>query len=100
MSNIQHTKYRHQYKEIYSRLFDFKPVLRCNPIRHIQFKHERVIYKCDQCDYNTKLKSNIWRHKKNIHEQGKHEFKFWNRCDQCHFKLQVRNFLLITQKII
>ncbi|WP_416879704.1 C2H2-type zinc finger protein, partial [Litorimonas sp.] len=41
---------------------------------------EDIVFHCDMCDFNTKIKGHLNRHKRNKHEGVRYD------CDQCDYK--------------
>ena len=49
--------------------------------------HEGVVYKCDQCDYETHGTKNLRRHKTRVHDAVRFP------CDQCDYKGTTADYL-------
>ena len=69
-----------QGKRVKCNHFEYATTKTCNLQRHIERKHEGLVFTCDQCDYTATDKKTVKTHFQSVHEGVNYQ------CNQCDFK--------------
>ena len=78
--SLLHKQSKHEDIRYRCNQCSFKAKYKSNLKQHQQSQHEIAIYSCDQCGYKATLQSNL-----RTHQQSKHKGVRYS-CDQCEFK--------------